>query len=247
MKRPAADSETYERSVQAERYAAIAATYEAVHNDPEHEVAFWYLVGMLELLRAESILDVGAGTGRVLLKLRKLRPDLRLQGVEPVEALRKTGYSNGISAEDLIDGSGYELPFSSGSFDLVCEFGVLHHVRHPNRVVNEMLRVAKKAVFLSDSNNFGGGSRASRAIKQTIHSLGLWPLANFLKTGGRGYSISRGDGLFYSYSVIDSLRTLKASCSVVHLMNTTSAGPNLYRTANHLAVLAVKDRSAVNA
>jgi len=241
LKRPAVDSEVEEQAIQAERYSAIAADYEDVHSDPEHEVAFWHLVGMLGLLRAESILDVGAGTGRVLLKFKRARPDLHLRGVEPVDALRNAGYAKGLSPEELTDGSGYALPFSDESFDVVCEFGVLHHVRHPHRMVTEMMRVARKAIFISDSNNFGGGSRPARAIKQTLHALRLWPMVNYLKTGGRGYSISRGDGLFYSYSVVDSLPLLRTKCSLVHMMNTTPAKPNLYRTANHLAVLAVKD------
>jgi hypothetical protein len=38
-----------------------------------------------------------------------------------------------------------------------------------------------------------------RLAKQSIHELRLWPLANFIKTRGKGYTISDGDGLFYSY------------------------------------------------
>lgn len=229
-----------ERAIQAARYAEIADNYDRVHADPEHRVAFWFLAGMMDHLGATSVLDVGAGAGRVMAEFRRVRPDLKTRGVEPVEALRLAGHAKGIPAEHLTAGDGYKLDFADGEFDVVCEFGVLHHVRHPNVVVKEMLRVAKKAVFISDSNNFGGGGRLSRMIKQGVHGLKLWPLANFLKTRGKGYSITEGDGLFYSYSVVDSLPILHAACPIVHMMNTVPSGPNLYRTSYHLAALAIK-------
>jgi hypothetical protein len=49
-----------------------------------------------------------------------------------------------------------------------------------------------------------------------------------------------GDGLFYSYSVFDSLPLVRSPGAAVHMMYTKPSGANLYPTANHLAVLAVK-------
>jgi len=227
--------------IQRTRYANIASHYEQVHNDPEHVVAMAFLDGMLGYLGAESVLDVGAGTGRTMSFLKRVRPGLRIVGIEPVAELRSVGHGKGIPSEELTDGDGYALQFGDGEFDVVCEFGVLHHVREPNRVVAEMLRVARKAVFVSDSNNFGGGSQPARLMKQLLHGIGLWPLVNYVKTAGKGYSITEGDGLFYSYSVFDSLQLIRQHCQPVHMLNTTSAAPNLYRAANHLAVLGIRD------
>lgn len=229
-----------EKRIQRERYEKIASEYDQVHCDPEHVVAFAFMRGMLEYVDAKSVLDVGAGTGRVLLALRESRPDLRLRGIEPVEALRKVGHVHGIPPADLTDGDGYRLQFADGEFDVVCEFGVLHHVREPDRVVSEMLRVARTGIFISDSNNFGGGSPAVRLVKQCLHDLKLWGIVNYIKTGGRGYSITEGDGLFYSYSVFDTMPLLRQRCRITYMMNTTPAGANLYRSANHLAVFAMK-------
>jgi ubiquinone/menaquinone biosynthesis C-methylase UbiE len=229
-----------EISIQRDRYARIADQYEQVHNDPEHVVALSLLRGMLAYLHAESLLDVGAGTGRTIKHLRCECPDVRIMGVEPVEQLRAVGHRHGLPSEILVEGDGYNLQFPDCAFDVVCEFGMLHHVREPNRVVAEMLRVARKAVFLSDSNNFGGGSTLARLAKQCFHQLGLWPAVNYVKTGGKGYSITEGDGLFYSYSVFDSMDLLRRHCRIIHMLNTTPARPNLYRTANHLAVFAIK-------
>ena len=77
-------------------------------------------------------------------------------------------------------------------------------------------------------------------IKQFFHSVGLWRVVNYIKTGGKGYSITEGDGLFYSYSVFDSVPLIKRHCRTVHMMNTVPSGHNLYRTASHVAVLGIK-------
>jgi hypothetical protein len=103
-----------------------------------------------------------------------------------------------------------------------------------------MLRVASKAVFISDSNNFGQGGFLGRTVKQTLRSLRLWPLADFVKTRGKGYLISEGDGLAYSYSVFSNYEQISASCQSVHVLNTVPAGKNPYRSASHVALLGIK-------
>jgi hypothetical protein len=66
------------------------------------------------------------------------------------------------------------------------------------------IRVAKKAIFLSDSNRFGRGSHTARLLKIALYKTGLWQAARFVQTKGKMYTISEGDGLQYSYSVFDS-------------------------------------------
>ncbi|MGE0769734.1 MAG: class I SAM-dependent methyltransferase [Hyphomicrobiaceae bacterium] len=229
-----------EEAIQRARYARIADDYDTLHMDPEHAMALAMLSGMLDQIGVSSVLDVGAGTGRAMRALRKAHPQLKVVGVEPVAELRQAGHRMGIPENDLIEGNGYQLQFGDGAFDLVCESGILHHVRHPERVIAEMLRVARKAIFISDSNNFGGGSWPARLAKQTLNGLGLWPLTQWIVTGGKGYAITEGDGLFYSYSVFNDLALIERNTKSVHMMNTTASGPNLYRTASHVALLGLK-------
>ena len=113
-------------------------------------------------------------------------------------------------------------------------------MRDHARVVGEMLRVARTAILISDRNNFGQGTPWVRAIKQAINAAGLWPLANFVKTRGKGYSITEGDGLAYSYSVFSDYDQIRAACKSVHVLNTLDAGVNPYRTAPHIALLGIK-------
>lgn len=231
-----------ERELQRRYYAETAAQYDRWHMEEEWEHAFAlaFLLGMIDHHRIESVLDVGSGTGRVLLHLRDSRPELRVMGVEPVAQLRDIAYAKGLASHELVAGDATALEYRDHSFDLVCAFGVLHHIRDASRAVSEMLRVSRRAIFISDSNNFGQGRAAARLLKQAMNALGLWPLADWLKTRGRGYSITTGDGLAYSYSVFNDYRLIRKHCSAVHTLNVRGSGANHYRAAGHVALLGLK-------
>ncbi len=231
-----------EVELQQRYYAETARQYDAMHVDErdEHYLALCVLLGVIDFLGVTSILDIGSGTGRAIEHLKKVRPDLLIRGIEPVKELREIAYSKGISRSELTGGDALALQFEDNQFDMVCEFGVLHHIKTPARAVAEMLRVADKAIFISDANNFGQGSFLTRTLKQVIDLFGLWPVANLLKTRGKGYGISKGDGLAYSYSVFTNYAQIKRQCKVIHLFNTGPAGFNLYRSAGHVALVGVK-------
>jgi SAM-dependent methyltransferase len=232
---------TSEAELQRRYYAATANGYNEMHLDErdEHGFALAFLGSMLGYFDLGSALDIGSGTGRALTFLKRVKPEMRLVGIEPVRELREVGYAAGLSENDLIPGDATRLPFSDGEFDLVCEFGALHHIRHPERAVREMLRVARKAIFISDSNNFGHGSRPLRIVKQALDVLGLWRVVDFVKTGGKGYTVSEGDGVAYSYSVFNDYALVRKHCRDLFLLNTRDAGKNAYRTASHVALLGI--------
>lgn len=232
----------HEIAAQRDYYAQTAQKYNEMHGEGEAAIDFsmHVLFGLLSHLNVKSVLDIGSGTGRTLIFARENYPHLKVMGVEPVPELRQVAYSQGVSTEALIDGDALALPFKDGSFDLVCEFAVLHHIKNPDLAISEMLRVASKAIFISDSNNFGQGGAISRALKQVLNTFRLWPIADLVKTRGRGYIITEGDGLSYSYSVFSNYDQIRASCDIVHLLNTSASGKNLYRTASSVALLGIK-------
>jgi len=231
-----------EIEIQRRYYSETATRYDDlhVHESDEHFLALCLMLSVIDFFRIRSILDIGSGTGRVISQIKKSRPDIIVKGIEPVKELREVAYNRGISPDELSDGDALALQFGDAEFDLVCEFGVLHHIRNPELVVKEMLRVAGKAIFISDSNNFGQGSFLVRSIKQLINMVGLWRLADLIKTRGRGYIISEGDGLAYSYSVFNNYRQISRRCKSIHIFNTNPAGVNPYRTASHVALLGIK-------
>jgi ubiquinone/menaquinone biosynthesis C-methylase UbiE len=228
--------------IQRQYYAETACTYEARHVDEkdEHYFALNFMISTLDYYEIESVLDLGCGTGRAIRQIKSLRPDIRVLGVEPVQNLREVGYSLGLSPEELIDGDATNLQFATSSVDLVCCFGVLHHIAKPKKAIAEMLRVARKGIFISDSNGFGQGSLLARTFKQSLNAVGLWRTFHLIRTKGKGYAISKGDGLYYSYSVFNDYRFIKSACKKVHLLNTNDGDINPYRTASHIALLGVK-------
>jgi len=231
-----------EVTLQRKYYAETAARYDAmqISDQDEHQFALVILSAMIEFHGIKSVLDVGSGTGRALRFLKSRHPDVRFVGIEPVEALRTVGQKAGLSPDELKDGDINGLAAADGEFDLVCEFAVLHHVPKPDRAVAEMLRVARKAIFISDANNFGQGGLLSRYLKQAISAVGLWRAFDWLRTGGKGYHVSAGDGLFYSYSVFNNYRQIRKACGIVHHFNTVDAGPSLARSAPHVAIMGMK-------
>jgi ubiquinone/menaquinone biosynthesis C-methylase UbiE len=229
-------------AIQREYYRRTAGEYDALHleGEGEHEFALAILSSMISFLEIRSLIDIGAGTGRALLGLRQHHPGVTLVGIEPSPELRAIGRAKGLSDRQLIDGDGAALDFADNAFDVACAFGVLHHVARPGQVVAEMLRVAAKAVFISDSNSFGQGPAPLRLLKQALHAARLWPLANFIKTRGKGYVLTEGDGLAYSYSVFQDYPSIRRACRSVHIINTTPAGVDPYRSATHVALLGLK-------
>jgi len=198
------------------------------------------------MLDAVTVLDVGAGTGRGVRYLESA--GFQACGVEPVSELVREGARHYTSpAMSFVRAQGELLPFADGSFDAVSEFGMLHHVPEPNVVVKEMLRVARKAVFLSDSNRFGQGPMVARRAKLLLHKARLWGLANFVKTAGKQYVATERDGLIYSYSVFDSIPLVADWADRIVLVPTRqdeSIGqkwrPPLI-SANHLLLCGLRD------
>jgi ubiquinone/menaquinone biosynthesis C-methylase UbiE len=213
-------------AIQRQYYTQTAADYDNMHaGEGDSDLsALKNVCALLEMVHARTLLDIGCGTGRGIQYLRERFPSLEAFGVEPVRALLDQAVEKAhIPAGIVLQGSGDALPFADESVDVVCSFSILHHVEKPNAVVREMLRVARKAVLIVDSNRFGQGRWPVRVFKLAAYKLGLWGLINYLKTGGKGYMITEGDGLAYSYSVYDSFDCL-AENSVQLMMFSADEG-----------------------
>jgi ubiquinone/menaquinone biosynthesis C-methylase UbiE len=69
-------------------------------------------------------------------------PATLICGVEPVAALVQEGVAAGNNhavGVSLLRGSGEALPFADGSFAVVSEFSMLHHVANPGATIKKML------------------------------------------------------------------------------------------------------------
>jgi ubiquinone/menaquinone biosynthesis C-methylase UbiE len=229
---------------QRKYYERTADRYNSVHvkTDDEHGRALGAFMGLAQTLGpVTSVLDVGAGTGRALKRLKSNWPNVKIVGIEPVEALREVGYRDGLAPDELVPGDALNLAFDDDAFDYVIETGVLHHIARPALAVKEMARVAKKGVMISDTNNIGQGGPAARKMKHLAKTVGLWPLVVWLQTRGKMYKSSEGDGVYYSFSAFDCVRLLSEKFPEIHYMNTERCdGFDLYRGTSHVMILARK-------
>ncbi len=235
-------------TIQREYYERTAHLYDAAHafEEDAHYLALKYISSFIGSLGISSALDVGCGTGRGIQYLSKKNPNLHLHGIEPVGALIRHAVSvNSIPAGSITHGFGDALPFADRSFEATYECGVLHHAKDPNRVVQEMMRVSTKAIFLSDENRFAHGSLLARWGKLFLYKTGLFRGAYCLKTLGKGYRFSEGDGLAYSYSVFDCVDALSQWADRVILIPLDGNKPkSIFQpllTCFHILLCAVRD------
>ena len=210
---------------QRDYYARTASDYDAMHEKGEHYDALRHIAIHMRAIGARSLLDTGCGTGMAMLYLEKQIDGLRTRGNDPSAALLRVATDrHGIASEQLDCVSSERLPYEDGAFDVVVETGMLHHTPEPERVVSEMLRVARKAVFISDSNIYGqeGSSVAARVLKLALARAGLLrPLLRRMR-GGHDWYFNDGDGVAWSYSVFDSYPLVRASCAEVMVVPTGS-------------------------
>jgi ubiquinone/menaquinone biosynthesis C-methylase UbiE len=232
--------------LQRELFARNAAAYEDkhVHCHDEPSLALDQMFTWIQALDVKTMLDVGCGTGRGVHYL--LERGIKVQGIEPVSAmLDQAVLRRGIPSHLLIRGMGQSLPFPDKSFDAVCELGMLHHVPDPNAIVREMLRVARKAVFISDGNRFGQGSQSARWLKLLLCKAGLWKTTDWIKTLGKGYVVSDGDGLIYSYSIYDSFNLVANWADRIILIPTSSEKPRSWfhplLTSSHVLLCGIRE------
>jgi SAM-dependent methyltransferase len=233
--------------LQRRYYTATAARYDEMHvrEQDEHFRALRYISAFLPLTGISSILDVGSGTGRAMKRLGE--NGIRVWGVEPVWALVSQAVDrNALPRRALVCGSGERLPFQDGAFDAAAAFAVFHHVKRPEPIVREMMRVSKKAIFISDENRFGRSGFTNRLAKLLIYKLRLWRPAYLIRTRGKGYAWSQGDGVAFSYSVFDSYDMLARWAKTIVLVP-TKGGPagsswaHPLLTSSHVLLCAFRD------
>lgn len=222
-------------------YEKTGDSYDEAHlNEVEHVVALATLSGYTQFYNVKSLLDVGAGTGRVIRHFKEKGLQTEVRGIEPSAKLRSIAEQNGVEIGEIVDGDALSLPFENDSFDVVCSFGVLHHIKDANAAIQEMCRVAKNGVFVSDLNNLGCGSLAQRVIANTLYSLKLWRLFQFLKNGFKTEKYSEGDGIHYSFSYLDVMKNVRKKFPQVYFQNTKGKSHHLRFSASHVCFFATK-------
>ncbi|HVU00420.1 MAG TPA: class I SAM-dependent methyltransferase [Polyangiaceae bacterium] len=230
--RPTRDSTDY--------YEASADSYDFLHGGADHEHVRALQEGW-PLIHGEvtTVLDVGCGTGRSLEWVSRRAPGAKLFGVEPSAHMREYAAAR-VPHADLRAGSGEHLPFADRSMDVVLATGIMHHVDRPARVIDEMFRVAKRAVLISDHNNYAFGGQMARRLRIGLRAAGLLGIATFVKQGFSRRGYSEDDGWWYPYSLFDDYARIASHAERVILFPTRAANAtgNLLLSQSHVAILA---------
>jgi len=105
---------------------------------------------------AETALDVASGGGHVARRLREV-------GIETVSSDPAAGMKPGVICR------AEELPFATGSFDLVACRIAPHHFSDIARAVSEMARVSRDLVLIVDTVNMGEAVEQAEKLRDPLH------------------------------------------------------------------------------
>jgi len=106
---------------------------------------------LLRRYPGRDVLDVGCGTGEISLRIARELPEARVTGIDLIEshlALARAKAADLGARVTFEVGDAFELPFADGSFDLVVCRHLLQAVPQPERVLAEMVRVARPGAHL---------------------------------------------------------------------------------------------------
>lgn len=94
--------------------------------------------------RDAAVLDIGTGPGVLLVELARLRPDLRLTGIDLSPDMVTAARKNVAGRATVQVADVTHLPFADDSFDLVVSSLSLHHWDDPDGAVPELARVLRE-------------------------------------------------------------------------------------------------------
>jgi len=89
-----------------------------------------------------SVLDVGAGDGRIGQMIASARPDVELSAID--RTVRKE------TVIPVREFDGRVIPFPDRSWDVVMLLDVLHHAEQPRELLREAARVSRRSVLVKD-------------------------------------------------------------------------------------------------
>ncbi len=152
-----------------------AQAYDSWYSDADNrfvaELEDQVLLGLLEPLRRERLLDIGCGTGRHLQKFLDMGLD--------VTGLDASPHMLGIAKErlghraELHLGTAEDLPFEDNTFHVATLITTLEFVDDPQKALQEACRVTKDRLFLGVLNRYAIKSierRLKGIFSETIYN-----------------------------------------------------------------------------
>jgi ubiquinone/menaquinone biosynthesis C-methylase UbiE len=118
-------------------------------------------------------LDVGCGTGQLLMELHQIYLKLELYGIDISPAMIVETKKN-IPDIKILEGDVEKLPFENEYFDSVTAIHVLHHVSNQIQAIKEMIRVIRKSgIIFITTTDYDVGSGLNKLHYEGLKKLGF--------------------------------------------------------------------------
>ena len=123
----------------------------------------------------QRVLDLGCGTGTLVVLLKRKYPAAEIVGVDPdpkaLQRAQKKVRRAGVAVQ-LDEGFADELPYEAGTFDRVLSSFMLHHLEEHERekTLREVLRVLKPAGTFHLLDFAGGEDKAPGRLGRLVNS-----------------------------------------------------------------------------
>ncbi len=132
------------------------------------------LIEQASLRRSSRVLDIGCGTGSLVVLIKRLHPELEVVGLDPdPKALARTRRKLervGLSAQ-LDEGFSDELPYPDASFDRVLSSFMMHHLERDEkaRTLTEVRRILRPEGSLHVLDFGGAEPRRDGFLARILH------------------------------------------------------------------------------
>lgn len=102
-----------------------------------------YVINALSEIEFDSVLDLGCGTGSVLVSLLEKKPEIHAYGLDLSDEMLVIARQKLEKRAELVQGDSENLPYKDNSFDVVMCTESFHHYPHPSKALKEINRVLK--------------------------------------------------------------------------------------------------------
>lgn len=135
--------DVYKRRSRAFFDARASAYDQSTHMGIRPELLASILEHLASFPRPDSILDIGCGTGALLLELKSRLEVGVMAGLDLSDKMLELARQKLGTSVDLRLGDSEALPWEANCFDLVCCTLAFHHYPQPEQAIAEMRRVLK--------------------------------------------------------------------------------------------------------